>query len=68
MSLLLKKVGENIKKYREIKSITQEELSVMCKLHRNYIGSVEKGSRNISLLSLEKIALGLNVEVLKLLE
>lgn len=65
---LLSNVGENIKKYREIKSITQQELSGICSLHRNYISSVERGRRNISLRTLEKIALGLNIDVLKLLQ
>jgi transcriptional regulator with XRE-family HTH domain len=68
MNLMLTRIGENIKKYREVKAITQEELALLCKLHRNYIGSIEKGARNISILSLEKIAGGLNVEVTKLLE
>ena len=68
MDRLLIKIGQNIRKYREAKSITQEELSKICGLHRNYIGSVEKGERNLSLKSLEKIALGLNAGISKLLE
>lgn len=68
MSLLLKKIGCNIKKYREAKAITQKELSSMCQLHRNYISSVENGKRNLSLNSLEKIANGLNVKIERLLE
>ena len=68
MTDLLKTIGLNIRKYREAKSITQEELSKICGLHRNYIGSVEKGSRNVSVKSLEKIAEGLNVSVTKLFE
>jgi transcriptional regulator with XRE-family HTH domain len=68
MSDLLKKIGSNIRTYREAKSITQEELSQICKLHRNYIGSVEKGERNISIESLEKISNGLNTSIVKLLE
>jgi transcriptional regulator with XRE-family HTH domain len=68
MSDILKKVGNNLKKYREIKSITQEELSRICGLHRNYIGSVERGERNISIKSMEKIAQGLNIKVERLLE
>lgn len=65
---LLYRVGGNIKKYREIKSITQQELADICGLHRNYISSVERGRRNISLLSLQKIASGLNIDILKLLQ
>jgi len=68
MDNVLHRVGLNIKKYREAKSITQEELSKICELHRNYIGSVERGERNLSILSLQKIAGGLNVSLNKLLE
>ncbi len=68
MSDLLRRLGVNIKKYREAKSITQEELSGVCGLHRNYIISVEKGMRNLSIESLEKISNGLNVDIIKLFE
>ena len=68
MNSMLKIIGINIRKYREAKSITQEKLSKICGLHRNYIGSVEKGERNISIKSLEKIADGLNVTISKLFE
>lgn len=61
-------IGRNLRKYREIKAVTQEELSRICGLHRNYIGSVERGERNISVKSLEKIAQGLNIKVVQLLE
>jgi len=68
MNDILRKIGYNLRKYREMKSVTQEELSILCGLHRNYIGSVEKGSRNISIKSLDKIAKGLNININKLLE
>ncbi len=67
-SLLLLRIGENVKKYRISKDITQEELAVLCKVHRNYIMSVEKGERNVSILTLEKICSGLNINVNNLLE
>ena len=65
---LLEKVGIKIKTYRESKGLTQIELSVLCDLHRNYIGSVESGDRNFSLKTLEKIANGLNLLPKDLLE
>ncbi|HVZ67496.1 MAG TPA: helix-turn-helix transcriptional regulator [Patescibacteria group bacterium] len=68
MSDILKIIGGNIKKYREMKAITQEELSSACKLHRNYIGSVERGARNLSVKSLQKISIGLNVKIERLFE
>jgi transcriptional regulator with XRE-family HTH domain len=68
MDKLLNKVGQNIKKYREARSITQNELSEVCGLHRNYVSSVERGERNLSLNTLEKIASGLNIKAKDLLE
>jgi len=68
MGELAEIIGINVRKYREAKSITQGELSKICGLHRNYIGSIEKGKRNFSISSLESIAKGLNVSVVKLFE
>ncbi|MFZ2199329.1 MAG: helix-turn-helix transcriptional regulator [Microgenomates group bacterium] len=67
MRRILDIIGDNVKRYREIKAITQEELSLLCGLHRNYISSVEKGRRNLTLSSLERISYGLNVNIKDLL-
>ncbi|MDR2500808.1 MAG: helix-turn-helix transcriptional regulator [Treponema sp.] len=42
-------VGNNIKKYRKILNISQEELAEKAGLHRTYIGGIERGERNITL-------------------
>lgn len=55
-------VADNIKKVRAEVGISQEELAERSGLHRTYIGGVERGERNITLESLEKIAKALNVE------
>jgi transcriptional regulator with XRE-family HTH domain len=68
MPHILKIVGDNIRKYREAKNMTQEELAQLSKLHRNYISLIETGQRNLSLRSLEKIAKGLNIKIERLLE
>ena len=47
--------------------ISQEELAHRCGLHRTYIGSVERGERNITLSSLETIASTLNIDIPTLL-
>ncbi|MBA2941054.1 helix-turn-helix transcriptional regulator [Paenibacillus sp. CGMCC 1.16610] len=54
-------VGEKIKNFRKIKGMTQQELGFKANLKQGYLGDVERGARNISLESLEKIinALGL---------
>ncbi|GMO52484.1 MAG: helix-turn-helix transcriptional regulator [Treponemataceae bacterium] len=54
-------VGNNIKKYRKILNISQEELAERAGLHRTYIGGIERGERNITLDSLQVIAAALNV-------
>ena len=43
--------------------ISQEELAGMCGLHRTYIGSVERGERNIAIDNVIKIAQALNCKV-----
>ena len=60
MSDFLKLVGENIRFY-EKRGLTQEELAEQINLQQAYIGGVERGERNISMLTLQKIAVGLEV-------
>lgn len=59
-------LGENIKKHRLERKISQEQLAYMCSLHRTYIGSVERGERNISLENIVAIsrALGISASIL----
>lgn len=52
--------GLRVRHYRKLKSLSQEELADLCDLHRTYIGSVERGERNITLLNAEKIAQSLD--------
>lgn len=61
MSDILKLVGEKIRLIRKEKGLTQEDLAEMADLQHSYIGGVERGERNISLLTLEKITNGLDV-------
>lgn len=48
--------GQEVRRIRKLKDISQEELAALCGLHRTYIGSVERGERNITLINAEKIA------------
>jgi len=59
-------LGQNMRNLRTKENITQEELSFRSVLHRNYISDTERGTRNISLKAVEKIAKGLNVELAEL--
>lgn len=48
--------------------LSQEALADACGLHRTYIGSVERGERNISIDNIERVAVSLGVAPSKLLE
>lgn len=56
-------LAENIKAFRKQKGLSQEELAEQCGLHRTYIGSVERHERNVTLSTLETLALALGVTV-----
>jgi transcriptional regulator with XRE-family HTH domain len=58
---MLKLVGHNIRTIRKAKGFTQEELAEKAGLQYSYIGGVERGERNVSLETLEKIIEGLDV-------
>ena len=61
MSDFLKSFGDKIRQVRKSKGLTQEELAERCGLQNTYIGGIERGERNISLQSVEKLAEGLEV-------
>lgn len=62
-----KKFGDKVRQIRKRVKISQEELAFRAKLHRTYISDVERGSRNISLANIEKIARALGVKLQDLL-
>lgn len=65
---LLKKIGLNIRKYRLDMGLSQEKLAFASNLDRTYIGSVERGERNISIINLTKIASALDIDSFQLLK
>jgi transcriptional regulator with XRE-family HTH domain len=62
------KFGENVKKLRLEKGLSQEAFAHLANLDRTYIPSIEKGERNVSIVVIEKIAKALNIEITKLFE
>jgi len=60
-------VGKNVKKYRKNLGISQEELADKAGPHRTYIGGIERGERNITLDSLQIIAIALGVAPVELI-
>lgn len=59
--------GENVRKVRKSKELTQEELADKTGLHSTYIGQVERGRRNPSLINICKIIKALNVTATSIL-
>jgi transcriptional regulator with XRE-family HTH domain len=59
--------GINMHSLRRAKGLSQEKLAEACHLHRTYIGSVERGERNISIDNMERIAAGLGTDVADML-
>jgi DNA-binding XRE family transcriptional regulator len=55
--------GANVRLLRTSKGLSQEAFAHACGLHRTYIGSIERGERNISLDNMERIAAALEKEL-----
>lgn len=58
--------GQRVRELRTKKGLSQEALALVCELDRTYIGGVERGERNVSLLNIRKIADGLGVSAREL--
>lgn len=56
-----KRFGDKLREFRKQKRISQEELAFKSGLHRTYISDIERGTRNVSLKNIEKIAKALNI-------
>lgn len=56
-------VASNLRRLREAQKISQERLGDLSGLHRTYISSVERGERNISVDTMERLAIALGVEI-----
>ncbi|HXS99093.1 MAG TPA: helix-turn-helix transcriptional regulator [Elusimicrobiota bacterium] len=63
----LRRFGTNLRELRERHFISQEELGALAGLHRTYIGGIERGERNVSLVNILKIARALRIPASKLL-
>ena len=60
-SIIIARFAASVRKFRSDLGISQEQLAERAGLHRSYIADIERGKRNITLLSIEKLAGGLGV-------
>jgi transcriptional regulator with XRE-family HTH domain len=66
--IVLKTLGLRIKELRVIRDISQEELASIADVHRTYIGMVERGEKNITILTLIKLCVALDANLTEILE
>jgi transcriptional regulator with XRE-family HTH domain len=55
--------GFVIRTLREARELTQEELAERSRIHRTYLSDIERGSRNVALINIERLAQSLSVSL-----
>ena len=54
--------GRAVRRRREQLQISQEELAHRAEMHRTYVGDIERGARNVSLINIERLARALELK------
>jgi transcriptional regulator with XRE-family HTH domain len=65
---LQRTVGRNLRRYRQERGLSQEAFADLVGVHRTYMGGLERGERNLTLRSVERIAAVINVDPLELMQ
>lgn len=60
---VLEKLGEAIRALRQGRELSQEELAERAGVHRTYIGMIERGEKNVTILTMLRLSSALNVKV-----
>ncbi len=63
-----KKFANKLKKIREERNLSQEDLALLCDIDRTYIGRIERLERKPTIVILEKIANGLGIKLTELVD
>ena len=58
----------NLRRVRQDRGLSQEKLADLTGLHRTYVGSVERGQRNVSIDNMERFASALGTELFELVK
>ena len=66
--IFLKNFGERVRTLRKSRGFSQEQLADACGLDRTYIGGIERGERNITIIKIRLIASALNVSMSQVVE
>jgi len=61
------RLAANLRGRRKAMGLSQEELADIAGLHRTYVGSIERGERNVSIDNIERLAVALELDVIDLL-
>jgi transcriptional regulator with XRE-family HTH domain len=64
---LQRTVGRNLRAYRLQRGLSQEAFAEVLGVHRTYMGGLERGERNLTLKSLERLAAAVGIDPLDLL-
>ena len=64
---ILSSIGRKIQSIREKKGITQDQLGERAGMNAKYVSAIERGRKNLTVLTLEKLAKALDVEIFELL-
>ncbi len=65
---LQRRVGLNLRSYREARGLSQEKFADKLGYHRTYVGGLERGERNLTLKAVERIASRLRLDPLELMQ
>lgn len=68
MSDIVTVFGERLRIYRKRTGLSQEKFAEKCDLNETYIGDIERGAKNPSLATLEKLSVGLQIPLSQLLD
>lgn len=65
---LIRRFGARLRSLREAAGLSQEDLGELASLHRNYVGGVERGEYNLTLVSIARLAKALGISPSELLK